>query len=78
MADTRTTRRALGAKSSGVTANGSDGVGNEPLGLLQLDAPAWALWVLGTVFGMVTVTAFLMWGAGGASNLWDAIIVICT
>lgn len=61
-----------------MNAAGQDSVSDDAPSLLAMDAPPWALWVMGTVFGMLTVTAFLMWGAGGAANLWDAIVVICT
>jgi hypothetical protein len=42
------------------------------------DTPYRLLWVAGTAALLLSAAAFVLWGLGGASILFDAIIAFCT
>jgi len=40
--------------------------------------PYWLLWSTGIAAAVLGLTAFLLWGLGGAGTLLDMIIAFCT
>jgi hypothetical protein len=45
---------------------------------LTPDTPHRLLWIAGTAAFFLCVTAFVLWGLGGAGILYDIIVVFCT
>jgi hypothetical protein len=42
------------------------------------NTPYWLLWSTGIVAFLLGVAAFVLWGTGGASTLFDMIVAFCT
>jgi hypothetical protein len=40
--------------------------------------PYWLLWSTSIVAFMIGMAAFVLWGTGGASTLFDMIVALCT
>ena len=42
------------------------------------NTPYWLLWSTGIVAFVLGIVAFVLWGFGGASTLFDMIVAFCT
>ena len=42
------------------------------------NTPYWLLWSTGIVAFVLCIVAFVLWGFGGASTLFDMIVAFCT
>jgi len=42
------------------------------------NTPYWLLWSTGIVAFVLCIVAFVLWGIGGASTLFDMIVAFCT
>ena len=42
------------------------------------NTPYWLLWSTGIVAFVLCIIAFVLWGIGGASTLFDMIVAFCT
>ena len=42
------------------------------------NTPYWLLWSTGIVAVAFSIVAFVLWGFGGASTLFDMIVAFCT
>jgi hypothetical protein len=42
------------------------------------NTPYWLLWSTGIVAFVLCMVAFVLWGFGGASTLFDMIVAFCT
>ena len=41
------------------------------------NTPYWLLWSTGIVAFVLCIVAFVLWGFGGASTLFDAMVALC-
>ena len=42
------------------------------------NAPCWLLSLTGTVAFVLCIVAFVLWGLGGATTLFDMMVALCT
>lgn len=42
------------------------------------DTPCRLLWIAGTAGLLLCIAAFVLWGLGGASILFDVVVAFCT